>query len=123
MSAFGKRILEARARFHLLRSIHSLFDASLPTTDDVESGRYGALSEDELADLEDDITLLRSDIKSLPIKLQQIDIEQISTDVDIDRLIKAFDYLLTLFENSVLDLTEAETSVATSQVCIKSTQI
>jgi hypothetical protein len=116
MSDSEARILEARARFHLLQSVHSLFGLSLPTTEDVESGRYGAMSEASLADLVNDITILRSDIKCLPIKLQQIDIDQVTSDADVDRLIKAFDSLLGLFEDSVLDLKETGVDVATPQV-------
>ncbi|KFY82286.1 hypothetical protein V498_08628 [Pseudogymnoascus sp. VKM F-4517 (FW-2822)] len=106
MSESETRISEARARFHLLRSVHPLFSLSLPTVEDVESGRYGPLPKDsvKLADLVNDVTILRLDIKCLPVKLQQIDIDQAKSDIDIDRLIKAFDSLLGLFEESVLDL-------------------
>jgi hypothetical protein len=117
MSDSETRISEALARFHLLRSVHPLFGLSLPTVEDVESGQYGPVSEDpaKLADLVNDVTILRLDIKCLPIKLQQIDIDQVTSDVDIDRLIKASDSLLGLFEESVLDL-ETGGDVATPEV-------
>jgi hypothetical protein len=115
MSDSEARILEARARFHLLRSVHSLFVLALPTVENVESGCYGHVSEAGLADLVNDITILRSDIKLLPFKLQQIDIDQVTSDADIDRLIKAFDSLLALFEESVLDL-ETAVNVAVPEV-------
>ncbi len=116
MSHQGERTLEAQARFRLLRSVHALFCLSLPTIDDAESGRYGAMSEANLADLVDDITILRSDINCLPIKLQQVDIDQVTSDIDIDRLIEAFDSLLVLFEESVLDF-EIGVGTTTPQVC------
>ncbi|RYP66887.1 hypothetical protein DL771_007544 [Monosporascus sp. 5C6A] len=106
---------KARTRFHLLRSVHSLFGHSLPTIDDVESGRYEGVSEASPEDLVNDITILRSDIKCLPIKLQQIDIDQVTNGADVDRLIKAFDSLLGLFEDSVIDLKETGIDAATTQ--------
>jgi hypothetical protein len=118
MSDSDTRILEARDRLQLLQSVHSYFSISLPTIEDGDSGRYGALSEAALADLVNDITILRSDIKSLPIKLQQIEIDQITSDADANRLIKALDSVLRLFEDSVLEL---ETEVAqTPQVSAQS---
>ena len=101
MSGSERRTLEAQERFHLLRTIHSFFCLSLPTlptTTDVENGWYRGGFE---ADLLDDITILRSDIKSLPIKLQQIDIDQVTSDDDLNQLIKAFDSVLGLFEDSI----------------------
>lgn len=98
------RSTEVRARVDLLRATHSLFGLSLPTPQDAESGRYGSVSETSLADLQDDITILRADIRSLPIRLQQIDIEQVTIDADIDRLIESFDCLLGMFERSVQEL-------------------
>lgn len=117
MSNLEARVLEARASFTLLQSVHSLIDLSLPTIEDVETGRYGAMSgDDDLAVLANDITLLRSHVKSLPITLQQVDIDQVTSDADVDRLIEAFDSLLGLFEDSVLDLNIAGADVATPQV-------
>ncbi|KAK2752267.1 pfs domain-containing protein [Colletotrichum kahawae] len=99
MSSSEKRI-NARDRFHLLQSVHPFFCRYLPTIEDVGNGRYGGLPE---ADLANDITILRSDIKSLPFKLRQIDIDQVMSDTDLDRLIGAFDSVLHLFEDSVLE--------------------
>ena len=107
---------DLEVRFHLLGSVHPLFSRSLPTLRDVQSGRYGALPEASHPDLANDITILRADIKFLATKLSQIDIDQVTNNADADRLIEAFDSLLSLFEDSVLDLKETGVVAATPQV-------
>ncbi|UKZ62538.1 uncharacterized protein TrAtP1_003783 [Trichoderma atroviride] len=94
------RINEAEERLDLLESIHSYFTCCLPTLEDIKNGRFSVSSGDTLGNL-DAITLLRTDIKYLPITLQYINIEQAARDNNIDRLISAFDPLLALFEESV----------------------
>jgi hypothetical protein len=92
--------VEARERFHLLRRIHSLNCISFP--------KLPSITTDVLdADLADDITILRSDIKSLPIRLQQINIDQVTGDPYLCRLIEAFDSLLGMFESAVVVKTAA----------------
>ncbi|KAJ4328353.1 hypothetical protein N0V84_001224 [Fusarium piperis] len=106
MSDLETRILEAQAHFGLLRSVHYFVSLSLPIPEDVENKTQTAESQIKTDMLVNDITILRSDIKCLPIRLEQIDIDQITNDADVDRLIGAFDSLLRLFEDSVLGLEE-----------------
>jgi hypothetical protein len=103
-------IAEARERFRLLRRIHSLNCVSFPKLPSI-------ITDVRDADLADDITLLRSDIKSLPIRLQQIDIDQITGDSDLRRLVEAFSSLLAMFESAVVVQTEAvKADIRTDQV-------
>lgn len=104
-------IAEARERFRLLRRIHSLNCVSFPELPSV-------ITDDVLdAELADDITLLRSDIKSLPIRLQQVDIDQVTSDPDLCRLIEAFSSLLAMFESAVVVKTAAvKADIQTHQV-------
>jgi hypothetical protein len=96
-------IAEARERFRLLRRVHSLNLVSFIT--DVLD-----------ADLANDITILRLDIKSLPIRLQQIDIDEVTSDPDLHRLIEAFGSLLAMFESAVVVPTAAGTADIQHQV-------
>ncbi|KAH7218858.1 hypothetical protein DER44DRAFT_846806 [Fusarium oxysporum] len=113
MSDLEACILEAQAHFDLLRSVHCFVNLSLPIPEDVESERQTTESQIETDMLVNDITILRSDIKCLPIRLEQIDIDQITNDADVDRLLRAFDSLLGLFEDSVLGLEETAVGAAT----------
>ncbi|KAH0441203.1 hypothetical protein CcaCcLH18_02113 [Colletotrichum camelliae] len=90
----------ARDRLHLLQRVHPIFHQYLPTIQDVENGRFGSSFD---ADLADDVTILRSDFKSLPYKLRYVDLEQITSDAELKHITKAFDSVLRLFEESVLD--------------------
>lgn len=112
MSSLEESIIGAQARFHLIQRVHPVFDACLPTIDAAADGRYGTFSED----LCDEITILRTDIKCLPIKLQQVNIDHIEDDMDAGRLIEALDCLLALFEDSVLHSGETGTSTTTLEV-------
>ena len=118
MSKWETRVQNARAHFNLLRDVHSLFSHSFPTVEDVEYGRYGPASEagfTNTVELVNTVVILRSDIKCLPFKFQQIDIDQVKNDAEIDRLIEAFDSLLDLFEELVQNL-EPVVNVTTPQV-------
>ncbi|RFU75778.1 hypothetical protein TARUN_6537 [Trichoderma arundinaceum] len=112
-------IRDARERYSLLKSVHHLFSRCIPTLEDVEIGRYNVSSEDNPTTL-NDLTVLRSDIKSLPITLQDIDIDQAANDNNIDRLNHALGSLLGLFEASVRDLSglNAEAAIQQDTKCI-----
>ena len=111
MSSLEESIIGAQVRFQLLQRIHPVFDACLPTIDEAENGRYGTFNEE----LWDEITLLRTDIKCMPIRLHQMQFDQIEDDIHADRLVKAFDDLLTLFEDSVHSI-KTQTSITASKV-------
>lgn len=109
------RISEAEERLNLLEDIHTYFSHCLPTLDDIRNGRFSISSGDTLINL-DAVTLLRTDIRYLPITLQYINIEQAARDNNIDRLIRAFDSLLALFEESVQMEETLDESVTIQQV-------
>jgi hypothetical protein len=102
-------IAEARERFRLLRRVHSLNLVSFPKLPSVITDVLDA-------DLADDITILRLDIKTLPIRLQQIDIDEVTSDPDLHRLIEAFGSLLAMFESAVVVPTAAGTADIQHQV-------
>lgn len=115
-------IAKARARFDLLKSIHSLVVRSLPTIEDIDNGQHEFASEDDLANIANDIIILRSDIKCLPIKLQQIDMDQGLAAVNVNKLNDAFDILLDSFESLVRDLDDIKAHAVTPGVRTKSIQ-
>ncbi|KAF2963179.1 hypothetical protein GQX73_g10399 [Xylaria multiplex] len=80
-------LTELRGRFDLFRAVHPIIYSSLP------SSQHGSLR------IQDDTTLLRADIKSLPLKLQDIKLDQVE---DCDRLVAAFDDILSVFEEIAL---------------------
>ncbi len=105
MSGSERRRVEAKERLRLLETVYPFFRLSLPTippTTDTQNGEYKDVSE---ADLANDITILRLDIKALPITLRPIDIDQVRSDDKLDQLIQAFDSVLSLFEDSVINRT------------------
>ncbi|OPB42086.1 hypothetical protein A0O28_0032030 [Trichoderma guizhouense] len=120
MSDSKALLYQAWARLHLLQGVYSLFDYALPTLETIEEERYETLSGNKRDDLVDDIIILRSDIKCLPVTLHQIDFDEATSNHDVGRLINAFDSLLGLFEESMRDLTgiEVDTKVPQDIECI-----
>lgn len=100
--------LRAQNAFQLLRSVHHLFRSYLPTVEDTRSGRNGDLAD---ADLANDITILRSDVKSLSFTIQHIDIDQCTSDASLDRMIEAFHSMLQLLEDTVQEAIPGESAL------------
>ncbi|KAH7218860.1 hypothetical protein DER44DRAFT_846810 [Fusarium oxysporum] len=95
----------ARVRFDLLRSIHPILYHALPTV--ASAADKLRLTAPHL--LQDDITLLRSDFRSLLIKLQYVDIERVDGQNGLERLVAAFDSLFFVFEGFVQQTAALET--------------
>ncbi|KAI1740736.1 hypothetical protein F4680DRAFT_465012 [Xylaria scruposa] len=85
-------LAEVRARFDLFRAIYPIIYSSLPSNQQV--------AHHESLLVQDDITLLRSDIRSLPIKLQHVELDRVE---DHKRLAAAFDDILSLFEGMAVE--------------------
>lgn len=92
---------KAQARLDLLRDIYKDFTRHLPTVEDGDSWRYDdkASAMDRLR-IQNNITVLRSDMSFLPHRLQQVKIDQLSED-DLRRFTDKLTHLLDFCERFV----------------------
>ncbi|KAJ2981443.1 hypothetical protein NUW58_g6689 [Xylaria curta] len=88
-------LVEIHERFDLLQAVLPIISSSLPSNHDA--------THHEPLLIQDDITLLRSDIKSLPLKIQREDLDRVE---DRNRLVAAFDEILAVFEGIALEQNE-----------------
>lgn len=79
---------EVRARLDLLRAVHPIICSSVPSSQ--------LVADHESLRIQDDTTLLRSDIRILPIKLQSVELDRGGNQ---NHLAAAVDGLLSLFED------------------------
>jgi hypothetical protein len=93
---------EARARWKLLRIIHSLFSENLPITFSPQSG---PLQGDALERLNNEITKLRSEIKLNILRQDQHhdDLERLLDTSSAEQLIQSAGHLLNEFETLIDD--------------------
>ncbi|KAI0198197.1 hypothetical protein F4808DRAFT_436847 [Astrocystis sublimbata] len=93
-----------RARLDLLRAVHPVICPPPPSSRhylDLPDQKSPVIQDADALLMRDSITLLRSDIKSLPIKLQHAELNRV--DQDQSRLVAAFDELLHIFEATLMD--------------------
>jgi hypothetical protein len=93
---------EARAQWNVLRTLHTLFSESLPTTH--YSGQ-SLLQGEALVRLNNEITRLRSEIRLNIIRLDQHqdDLEQLVGGPGIEELVQSASILLNAFETLIDD--------------------
>jgi hypothetical protein len=97
-----KSILDAQAEWRLLRNVHPFLSQALFSTSLAELD-LGPLKPNAKLDIQNSMTVARIDIKTLPLILQQVQLEHLLRDDEFDRFISALHSLLALFERFVPD--------------------
>lgn len=90
-------------RWDLLRTIQQLFLTSenLPSVQHVGKEQYGNLSDDEVHEMQNNITMLRNDLKMNIIMQQLVSFDQLVEESTIESVELVVGLLLERFEDSV----------------------
>ncbi|KAK4206459.1 hypothetical protein QBC37DRAFT_300762 [Rhypophila decipiens] len=115
---------DALSRFSLIRRIYPLIHRSIPPKPPsivslsrrLRQGAPLDSSNDDELNHDNEITTLRFEIITIPTKLDQIDVYELTKCETIGRLIAALDRLLRLFEDAALIPVEEEEALLDNQV-------
>lgn len=94
---------QARARLDLFMAIHGEVTRHLPTILGEVNVRYEAASNASLLHLQNDITMLRSDMSFLPHKLKQVQIDRLSPR-ELNKFASQLTQLLGFLDRVVKDM-------------------
>lgn len=110
---------EAQARLDLLQDIHKDFTRHLPTIEDAETRHFNA-PVDRLR-MQNDITVLRSDMSFLPYRLQNVQIERLSDDKLVQftsKLTQLLDFCEQFLDEAILDIRQVSRLQNTAGHCL-----